>query len=183
MKKPKNPYSKKKLKPIILKIVYVIIMILIFYHVIFLINTTITRQKYLSVLGISIFCMDDKQMEPEINKNDLIITKNDNNFKENDIIAYHVNGNTRINKIINIKIDDGEIKYITKSNNNYYEDIEPICDKQIIGKVIANYRIIGILVKILQSKVTTFFIIIFFILKFLYNKYMFKKQRERRAKL
>ena len=103
------------------------------YNIMFLLTRTITGKDYIKILGITFLNMDSKQMEDEVSKNDLVIVKSTNEkaLKEGDIIAYTINGKTRINKVINN--DNG---YTTKSNKNYYPDIEKIEYSQIIGKKI-----------------------------------------------
>ena len=156
--------------------VYCIIGISILYNTIFLINTTISKKDYFKVFGISFFCMQNDLMEDDINKNDLVIVKNINerDLQEGDIIAYQVNGKNRINKIIN-----KEEQYVTKSNKNYYPDIEEITYNQIIGKSVVNIPFWGLVLEVLQSKITSIFVFIFLILYFWYNKCMYIKKKER----
>lgn len=167
-----------------MKILYIIISIFILYNIVYLINTTITKKDYLSILGISIFSMENNAMKPDIAKNDLVITKvcKETELKEDDIISYQINNSIRINKIFNIKSDNGKITYITKSINNYYPDIEEISKSQIIGKVTFNIHGLGILVKILQSKIITFFAVVILILRFLYNRYVYQQNKQRKRK-
>ena len=75
-----------------------------------------------------------------------------------------------------MKAGSGKIVYKTKSNNNYFIDKEKITSNQVIGKVINNIPVLGILLKILQSRITTIFIIILLIIKIIYNKKMKKRK-------
>ena len=75
-----------------------------------------------------------------------------------------------------MKAGSGKIVYKTKSNNNYFIDKEKITSNQVIGKVISNIPVLGILLKILQSRITTIFIIILLMIKIIYNKKMKKRQ-------
>lgn len=75
-----------------------------------------------------------------------------------------------------MKAGSGKIVYKTKSNNNYFMDKEKITSNQVIGKVISNIPVLGILLKILQSRITTIFIIILLIIKIIYNKKMKKRK-------
>lgn len=58
-------------------------------------------------------------------------------------------------------------------------DEEKITSKQVIGKVINNIPVLGILLKILQSKITTIFILSLLLIKLIYNK----KRRKRINKI
>lgn len=169
----------KIIKMILLNTVHLIIGLCILYNIIFLINTTISEEDYFKVFGISLFNMTNDLMQGDINKNDLVVVKevNEKEIQEGDIIAYKVNGKIRINKIIN-----KQEQYTTKSNKNYYPDIEKISSYQVIGEVVVCMPFIGLVIEILHSKVTTIFIFIFLIFYFLYNKNMYIKIKKRARK-
>lgn len=190
MKKKKETRIKfiknAKNKKIIIKILYGIFVICTIYNIIFLVNTTIKKQNYFDLMGISLLSMESNSMGKEIPKNALIITKKYHEYDKvnnNDNIAYIVNKKIRINKIINIKSDNGKIIYTTKSNNNYFADIEKISKNQIIGRVIYVIPTGGILLKILQSKITTVVIIVILLLKFSYNKELYRRRIKKNKKL
>lgn len=169
-----------KLKKVLLNLIYAIIMICVLYNVIFFINTTISKKEYFKLYGISLFCMKSDLMEDDIQKNDLVIVKevkesNTNELQDGDIIAYELNGKVRINKINHLEQEG----YVTKSNKNYYQDIEKISINQIIGKKVINIPLLGLLLNILQSPIADIFTLIFLIIIFYYNRYMFTKQKER----
>ena len=123
---------KKIVKLILLNLIYLIIMICVLYNIVFSITTTISGKDYLEFFGISLFNIENDLMQDELKKNDLVIVKQvkESELHKGDIIAYTLNGQTRINKIINQ--NDG---YITKYNKNYQPDIEAIQYNNIIGKV------------------------------------------------
>lgn len=131
--KIKKEEMKKIIKLILLNLIYLIIMICVLYNIVFSITTTISGKDYLEFFGISLFNIENDLMQDDLNKNDLVIVNQveESKLHEGDIIAYTVNGQTRINKIINK--NDG---YITKYNKNYQPDIEVVKYNNIIGKVI-----------------------------------------------
>lgn len=180
VKKGKIKFLQKvKLKKIILNCIYVIIAICVLYNIIFSINTSISKKEYFKLYGISLFCMKTDLMEEDINENDLIIVKEveDKELQNGDIIAYEVNGKIRINKII----DDQE-GYMTKSNKNYYPDIEKTTINKIVGKKIINIPFIGLVLELLQSKIASVFTLLFLIVIFSYNRYMYTKKKQRGRK-
>lgn len=180
VKKGKIKFLQKvKLKKIILNCIYVIIAICVLYNIIFSINTSISKKEYFKLYGISLFCMKTDLMEEDINENDLVIVKEveDKELQNGDIIAYEVNGKIRINKII----DDQE-GYMTKSNKNYYPDIEKTTINKIVGKKIINIPFIGLVLELLQSKIAGVFTLFFLIVIFSYNRYMYTKKKERGRK-
>ena len=171
--------EKEKMKKIIkipVKCIYIIILISVLYNIIFLINTTISQKDYFKLFGISLFNMKTDLMEDDISKNDLVIIKEieQQELQTGDIIAYNVNGKIRINKIINEKQG-----YITKSNRNYQPDIEKVDFNNIIGKKINNIPILGLIIGILQSRITSMIILITLIFVYFYNKNLYTKKKER----
>ena len=179
-------YKQIQVEKILLKILYAIILICILYNILFLINTTISHKDYFSLFGISIFVMENDLMEDEISKNALIITNDDeldtNDLEIDDTIVYEKNSKIKIAKIISVQANDGKTQYIVKAIKNYYPDNEPVVIGQIIGKVQLNIPVLGVFIKILQSKITTSIIIILLILKLLYNRYTYKMKIERKKK-
>lgn len=149
------------------------------YNIIYLLSTTITQKDYMKLFGITFLNMESELMEDELSKNDFVMLKavKENDLQEGDIIAYTVNGQTRINKIINLQ--NG---YTTKSNKNYYPDIEKIQVEDIIGEKVLNIPFIGILLKILQSKITSVVVFVFLTFVFITNMYKNQKREERARK-
>ena len=171
----------KKIKTkLIVSIFYVVAIISIVYNIIYTVNTAISSKEYFYLFRISLFRIDNNLMKNELNKNALVIVKkvNEKDLTEGDIIAYQVHGQTKINKIFNIT-DEG---YKTKYNQAYYLDIETINYNQIIGKVIVNIPVIGILLEILQSRVTSIIICIILFILYNYNNYKTDKKIERKRK-
>ena len=130
--KIKKEEMKKIVKLILVNLISLIIMICVLYNIVFLIITIISGKDYLEFFGVSLFNIENDLMQDDLNKNDLVIVKQveESKLHKGDIIAYTVNGQTRINKIINQ--NDG---YITKYNKNYQPDIEVVKYNNIIGKV------------------------------------------------
>lgn len=181
VKKGKIKFLQKiKFKRVVLNFIYAIIVICILYNVIFSINTSISKKEYFKLYGISLFCMKTDLMKDDISKNDLIIVKEveDKDLQDGDIIAYEVNGKIRINKIMYYEQEE----YTTKSNKNYYPDIEKTAINKIVGKNIVNIPFLGLVLELLQSKIASIFTLIFLILIFWYNRYMYTKKKERGRK-
>lgn len=181
IKKGKIKFLQKvKFKKVIISFIYVIIMICILYNILFLINTSISKKEYFKLYGFSLFCMKTNLMEQDISKNDLIIIKeaDSEDLQNNDIIAYDINGRVRINKIVYYE----QNQYTTKSNKNYYPDIETITASQIVGKKIANIPFLGVILELLQSKTVSIFTLVFLIFTFWYNRYMYLRRNERNKK-
>ena len=178
--------KKARNKEIISKIIYIFLVGFVILNIIFLVNTTIKKQDYFNLMGISLFSMESDLMGDEIPRNSLLVTRKYNandNIDVNDNIAYIVNGKIRINKVVSTEVIDGKVIYHTKSNNNYFSDIEEVSKNEVIGKVIGIVPVLGILLNILQSKITTVIIIIILIMKFIYNKNAYKRRIKRKKTL
>lgn len=177
--KIKNPLLNKR--KYFINILYIILAILIFYNAIYTITTTITSKEYLSILGISFVVIEDNSMKPVLNKNDFLIIKkvNSSDINTGDLVAYDINNNINIHRVLQIKQRN---VYITKADNNYYYDEEAKTIDTIRGKICFKIPIIGIIFKIFESKITTIFIIIFLILKYRYNKIIKEKYVDRLKK-
>lgn len=171
--------EKGKIIKIFKYIIYFLLGICLSYNIIFSLNTTITKKDYMTILGITFFNMENDLMKDDISQNDFVIVKKvkEKKLQERDIIAYTVNGQTRINKIINTK--NG---YTTKSNKSYYPNIEKISYEDVIGKKIAIIPSVGNLLTVIQSKTTSLILFIIFILSFFYNMYIYNKKIERARK-
>lgn len=180
----KNKSKKIVLKTVLVKILYIIFLIMVVYNIIFLINSTITKKDYLSILGISINTMNSDKMKPEIFKDSIIISKSveSNELEVGDNITYVVSDEIRTSKIVNIIYDNNEEKYITKYIQTYYPNNEEVSIKMIIGKEVFSLVGLGLMVKIAQSKIFTLVVIVFLILKFLYNKEKYIRTKKRRLK-
>lgn len=178
--KMKKEKTIKVIRKLIKKLFNLIIILCIIYNIIFVLHKTVSQKEYMQVFGICAFRMETKSMQGDIEKNDLVITKKikTKNLQEGDIIAYQINGKTRINKIISNQ--NGKIT--TKSNKNYNPDIETITEEQIIGKKIIALPIIGMLLKVIQAIITTLIILLFLIFKLLHNNYIQNKKHERARK-
>lgn len=168
-----------KFKRIMIAIISFIITICVLYNVLFLINTTISKKDYFHVFGISFFSMNSDLMENDLHKNDFVIVKEvpNSELQVGDIIAYEVNDQIRINKIV-----DKKDRFTTKFNQNYYPDIETITINEIIGKEVVSIPFLGILLEILQSKIFSVFVLLFLIFVFWYNQYTHTKRKERERK-
>lgn len=176
-----------KYEKIIFRLIYAVLVICILCNIIFLLNTTITKNDYFTFAGISLFSMETDLMEPEISKNSLIITDKYDSSKGEEIetgdnIAYRVNGKIRINKVFDEKLIDGNIEYQTKSNQNYNLDIETIEKGQVIGKVKTVIPGFGTVYNVIKSVGFSIFILVLLVIVFILNRQIYKERRRRRVR-
>ena len=163
-------------KGIIYKLLYAFAMILVLYNLLYFVNTTITRNEYLNVFGISIMA-----------KKDILITrsiKNMSEIHEDDYIAYKWNGSIKTGSIVNQyqNFETLETNYTIRPEKSIIPDYGKLTVKQVIGKRIKLIKNMGFLVRFLQSKFMTFLSILFLIGNVYYNHYMYKMKVRRNLK-
>lgn len=175
--------SQIKWRKVVLKITHIIIILIILYHLLYLVSTSLTKKGYLQLGDLSFFCMENDMMMPEVKKNDLVIIKNTKEISIGENIAYYVSKeNIRINKLVKINDKEGKVTYVTKSNNAYYFDREEITQEEIIGKEQYCIPFLGAIAKALQSKAVTVLATLYLAIKLWYNKYMQKQIARRKQK-
>ncbi|QCX33483.1 signal peptidase I [Caloramator sp. E03] len=93
-------------------------------------------------------------MKPSINPGDVIIVKkvNAKDLKIGQILEYRKDNISIFHRIIELKVDGNEIKYVTKGDNNKDADDKLISSKEIKGIVIAVIPKIGLPVLMLKAK-------------------------------
>lgn len=150
-------------KKVLNSILIIITILIIIFNLYILYNREILKQDTVKVFGYSAFIIVSGSMEPTINVDDLIIIKEENNYKEQEIVTYKSNKNSiithRITRIGN------ELIY-TKGDNNNTED-EPIKASQIQGKLVYKINGFGKIVTILSSPIgiAIFIAILYLIIK------------------
>lgn len=185
-KKIKSRFSSNiKYNKILFLICKIIIWLCILYNVVFMFQTTILKRNYFKIFNIAVFSLDNNSMEGELCKNSLIIMKKTkfDDIKEGSIVGYDTNKGIRISKVIEISIKDGKKELITKDEKNYYPNIEKIASSNTIWRLVSSVKVLGIFLKILQSKVITFFVFVTLILKFIFNIHKYSNQKLRQVKL
>ena len=183
--KTKNSWvsKNKKLKKIIYKILYVFCIILILYNVLYIINNTINKQKYIN-LGNTLYITTEKEDSMKRKKNDTneqtFVNKNDlvfvwkckaNDIQINDIIGYDINSEITFHRVVNVEEDNDITYYETKADNYMYNDIEKKTLNQVNGKILFRIPLIGVVFRLFENKIMTIFIIIVLLLKFSFNNY------------
>lgn len=84
-------------------------------------------------------------MEKELSVGDIVIVKkcNPNDITEGDIIEYQMEGYTVIHRVISKKQKNGDYYFITKGDNNNAEDVKPVEESQLIGKIVFKIKYLG----------------------------------------
>ena len=168
------------MKKTIKKILLVLIIVIMFYNIAYCFSNLL--KKKISLFGISFFIPESNSMKPEIDQKDVVILKKtkESKLNQDDVIFYKNGQNNRIGKIININENYGKTSYVVKANNRYFNDTEQLLIENINGKMIKKISNGAIFLKILRSKVLTFFIIATLLVRYRLKQY--KKTVTRRRK-
>lgn len=176
--------SKKihKIKSIISIILYIIIIPIIIINFSLIIKSFINPNITPDFLGYKNFIIVSKSMEPTIMVGDAIFVKNvdENEIKINDIISFNDGEDIITHRVVSIFEENGIKYYKTKGDNNKNEDKEKRTYSQIEGKYQFKIDNFGMVIKILQSKITLFILLSVVILNIYYD-YRLKKKKEERS--
>ena len=164
------------------KILGLILILMILYNVINTVYGIFNKKLELQIGETKIYVAEDKTMLPTIKPNDLILAKQctPEDLNLEDIIIFDENGIIKVQRITKIQGLGEKSNYTTKGDNNYYNNNVIIKYEQIKGKFVKRIPSLGLVIKILESKVTTIFIVIILILLFLFNRDMKMKRIKRR---
>ena len=164
------------------KILGLILILMILYNVINTVYGIFNKKLELQIGETKIYVAEDKTMLPTIKPNDLILAKQctPEDLNLEDIIIFDENGIIKVQRITKIQGLGEKSNYTTKGDNNYYNNNVIIKYEQIKGKLVKRIPSLGLVIKILESKVTTIFIVIILILLFLFNRDMKMKSIKRR---
>ena len=164
------------------KILGLILILMILYNVINTVYGIFNKKLELQIGETKIYVAEDKTMLPSIKPNDLILAKQctPEDLNLEDIIIFDENGIIKVQRITKIQGLGEKTNYTTKGDNNYYNNNVIIKYEQIKGKFVKRIPLLGFIIKILESKVTTIFIVIILILLFLFNRDMKMKSIKRR---
>lgn len=99
--------------------------------------------KYMPIAVMS------NSMASIINRGDMVVVEKLNKkevrqLKKYDIIEYNLDNSVIIHRIIDIEeLSNGEVRFITKGDNNNARDNKPVSEKQVMGKVKFKVSYIG----------------------------------------
>ena len=131
----------------ILNILLIIITLLILVGIYYIIQIKILKNNFANLCGYTFFEVATGSMENTINIGDVVIVNLTKDVNENDIIVYKDDNNFITHRLIKKQAD----KLITRGDANNSED-KPINEDQILGKVIYIVPKMGIFRKIFISK-------------------------------
>lgn len=126
----------------ILKIIGKIVLWLIAILCITILTRVFIFKKY-DVFGYRFYLIMSGSMEPTINVNDGIITKDTKDLKKGDIIAFSEGNITTVHRIVKVYTKDGNKMYRTKGDNNNMADNGLVQQSKVKGVVVCKIPKIG----------------------------------------
>lgn len=116
-------------------IIIVILLPILFVNSVIIINSIMNPDKIPSFFGWKPFIVLSGSMESEIFPGDLAIVKDieTEELKVNDVIAFRSEDIVVTHRIVEIKNENGAIKYKTKGDNNNSQDVGDVLPEQVEG--------------------------------------------------
>ena len=132
----------KKIANIIIFILIIIVIILLYTFV----ESNILKKDYVNIFGYTVFQVETGSMTPTIKIDDIVVIKLGTEINQDDIITYKKDENFVTHRVV--KIDGQEIT--AKGDNNNVED-EIIEKSQVIGKVVYTIKNVGVWKKVFTN--------------------------------
>lgn len=148
VEKISNKIKHKKRNKKIVKFVILITLIILF-----IVNIILAIEEKTHMFGIYMFNIVSESMEPTFYKDDLAVVRSCKveELKKGDIITFKQEDRIISHRISEITEEKGEIKFITKGDNNEVEDLKPVDMQNIYGKVVFVIPKIGRIVNYIQN--------------------------------
>ena len=180
-RKIRNGKRNDKIKSILLKIIYLILIAFIVLETFILIQSKKNPGRTAGVFGVKAFSIISGSMEPIIKLNDVILVKEtpEEDLEVGTIITFIQDGDIITHRIIGVrKGSDGTLYYKTKGDANNTEDIEEVSYEDIEGAYITRIPFVGKVFSGLQNKFVLIIIIVVLIIIYWFKqKLNAKKQR------
>lgn len=167
--------SKIRNKKVTRKIFKCIILVILI--VLFIINLILSFEENTHILGIYMFNIISESMEPTFYKDDLAIVKKCkiSDLQIGDIITFKQENRVISHRIVKSTDEKGDVRFITKGDNNEVQDKDLVENKNIYGKVLCTVPKLGKAVHYIQNvrgfiNIFIFVIIVYFLMNFRDNK-------------
>lgn len=123
-------------------------------------------------------------MEPTLGINDVVIVKkcSAEELKKGDIITFLQDDRVISHRILKITKDEGELKFITKGDNNEIVDEDEVISKNIYGKVLFKIKRVGKVIQYIQNIRGFINIVIFVIIIYILVSLNDKHKNSRKIK-
>ena len=141
-------------KKIISILLLIILLPILLVNSVILINSVINPDEVPSFFGWKPFIVLSGSMESEIFAGDIAVVRETDEFKKNDIIAFKTEDNIVItHRIVDVVLEDGLNKYVTKGDNNNTEDRGYVYEEDIEGVFVFKISRLGNVAMFIQTPV------------------------------
>ena len=154
---------------------------LLIYNVSLLIQAIIEPNKTPALFGIKMYVIVSGSMEPELNIGDIVIVKENDNYQKDDVISFRQGQSVITHRIIEV-INDDEISYKTKGDNNNTEDKQIVLKEDIEGKVINKIPTVGKFVLVVKDKTILIVIVLLYYIFLVRDQSIQKRKNTRKIK-
>ena len=185
MKYDLESINKRKENAKVIKKVIEVFAIILIYNIILIAISSENNMSLFNIFGYKSYVIKTTSMEPTINVNDVVLTKEveQQDLKVGDVITFLQNREVITHRITKIEDIDEEIQYTTKGDNNNIEDIFKISYDNIEGKHVLTIPYLGKIVQLLDNKLVFLIILlIILILMFVQLQNQEKKDNRREKK-
>lgn len=175
--------NRKKVQSILKKMINIFLIILI-YNIILLGISYINNIDEIELFGYKAYIITTNSMEPSISSGDVVIVKkyDENQIKVGDIITYKQKEELITHRVVDIKENEYERRFITKGDNNNVEDTEGTNYNNIKGTIIVTIPYLGNIIRIVENKMIFLVIILVILILFFYKIHIQEKKENRREK-
>ncbi len=172
------------MKSILIKILYILIIPLILYNVCIILQSIVYPEDTPSFLGFKTFTIITGSMSPNIEVDDIVITKEvgARELKRNDIISFRNGENTVTHRIVDIQESENGRIFTTKGDGNDVSDLERVRYDQIEGKYIGRIPKAGMIMGYLKNKYVFAGIVAFLGICYVVQNKRIEKKTERKIK-
>ena len=185
VEKISNKIKNKKMTKKIIK--YIILVALI---ILFIINLILSFEENTHILGIYMFNIVSESMEPTFYKDDLVVVKkcSEKELKKGDIITFKQEDRIISHRIDEITKEKGEVKFITKGDNNDIRDQDLVNVQDVYGKILFSIKKIGKLIHYIQNargfiNIAIFIIILFVLISLRDNQKNSRKLKRKKYEI
>lgn len=169
---------------LLIYLLYIIIIPIIIYDV-FLIAQSIAKPGVTpDFFGYKTFTIISGSMEPTININDIVIIKKVDRFdiQKNDIITFKIDEEVVTHRVIDFKVIDNDLIFITKGDSNEVTDMQDVRYENIEGKYIRKIPKAGKVLSLLKNKYVFSLILILLIICYILQRKNIQKKIKRKEK-
>ena len=91
-------------------------------------------------------------MEPAINPGDVVVVSPQENYETGEIITFTTGGDTpTTHRLVDTKVTEGELAYITKGDANPTEDMSDVREEDILGAAVFSIPLLGYVVEFART--------------------------------